>query len=175
MLPDPIIPNEHGGHQTAIQHMQHVGNREYTKYYSFGFVRNPWDRAVSLYQYCLDTYLADRYKDTIDFSGFKSFVETSCGTKTPFKNIHMKPQSKYLFHGNKQVVDFVGRFENLEQDAQKIFEHIGVSFPSQMLHTNKTQRDDYQSYYDESTKKIIQSTFAEDIHNFGYQYHNLNS
>ena len=172
MLPPSNNPTESGGHESIQKHQQYLKNT-FSSYYSFGFVRNPWDRAVSLYEYCLETYLADRYKDIVNFDSFKTFIETSCNPdhtgKNRFTSIHMKPQYDYLSIQNRLAVDFVGRFETLEEDTKNVFNSIGVEMPETFLHTHKTKsRPHYSEYYNDRLQKLVGKQFALDVTNFEY-------
>ena len=69
-------------------------------------------------------------------------------------------------------MDFVGRFENRENDLQYISQKIGVNIDSN-IHQRKIQmrnKKHYTEYYDDETRQIVAEKYAEDIEYFGYKF-----
>ncbi len=66
------------------------------------------------------------------------------------------------------LVDFVGKFENLDQDFQSICQKVGIS--ASLPHINKSKRTNYQDYYDAETRDLTARLYAEDIERFGYTF-----
>ena len=72
------------------------------------------------------------------------------------------------------IVDFVGRYENLQADFQTVCNKLGIT--NEVLpHKNKTERRNYQDYYNDRTKNMIFKHFQEDIEMFGYDFADGNS
>lgn len=84
---------------------------------------------------------------------------------------HWAVQSRILSYPDVSF-DWIGRFENLKQDAQHILENIGseVGFPTQdqvkFAPTNAASR--LNAYLTPHTEALIEEIFAEDFLNFGY-------
>ena len=70
-------------------------------------------------------------------------------------------------HGNV-IVDFVGRFESLEADFNKVCDMIGVN--RELPHVNRSVRTDYREYYTDETRAIVGSIAQADIEMFGYEF-----
>jgi hypothetical protein len=66
------------------------------------------------------------------------------------------------------LVNFVGKFENLDEDFQSICRKVGIS--ASLPHVNKSKRTCYQDYYDPETRDLTARLYAEDIERFGYAF-----
>ena len=76
------------------------------------------------------------------------------------------PQTNWIVDNKGQIlVDFVGRFENLETDFGVVCERLHRT--AALPHIRKSQHEHYRSYYNETTKNIVATRFAADIERFG--------
>lgn len=153
----------------TIHQVNNIYSGDLSEYFKFGFVRSPWSRAVSDFIWLrrdqrIDGTLAD-YLLVQD--GFKKIKKRQ---KKVYRLDHTLPQHEFLFDKNgTQLVDFIGRFENLQQDFNTVCDKIGI--PRQQLpHTNKSKHKHYTKYYDEKTKQIVAEKYAKDIEYFGYEF-----
>ena len=147
--------------------------KEYNSYFKFSFVRNPWDRVVSLYSRKGDGIQKSMFRrgkqmgHGMLFEQFVDWIELStdtCIKPTPKKNM----VDFYMVDGTVDI-DFVGRLENIQEDFNIICDKIGI--PHQQLpHINKSKHKPYTQYYDDKTKQIIAEKFAKDIEYFGYEF-----
>ena len=135
----------------------------YINYFKFAFVRNPWDCVVSWYEFqlkdCVEDPNISSDRNLLNVS-FKNFIYN-------FENIWSYPKKDfYLF---TKCCDFIGKFENLQEDFNIICDKIKI--PKQQLpHKNKSKHKHYTEYYDEETKQIVAERFAKDIVMFGYKF-----
>ena len=67
------------------------------------------------------------------------------------------------------IVDFIGRFENLNEDTGTVFRNLGISGAS-LPHNNSSHHRDYRSYYTEETRDLVAERYARDIEFFGYEF-----
>ena len=141
------------------------GQRIFESYFKFGFVRNPWDRAVSLYLRKEGLELRDKMTFE-EFVAWMKYSSSTCIHPVPHVN-----QLDWLVdpHGDL-LVDFIGRFESLQKDWATIAEKIGA--PRELPHTRKNPGRDkpYTEYFTEETKRIIADRFRVDIEYFGYEF-----
>ena len=78
-------------------------------------------------------------------------------------------QYRYLTDRKGQlIVDFVGWYERLEEDFLYICEKIDVDF--HMPHVNKSERDNYQNYYDDESREMLAKLSRKDIELFDYSF-----
>ena len=142
--------------------------RRIKKYFKFGFVRNPWDRMVSLY---FEKQQTGWLNDNITFYDFMTHVFTSSHTisKDPNLSNHAKPCFDWLSENGALKVDFVGRFESLKTDYIKLCRKIKVE-PVDLEKIRKRDREHYSTYYNEKTTQLVAKYHAADIEAFGYMF-----
>jgi hypothetical protein len=79
----------------------------------------------------------------------------------------------------KLAVDFIGRFENLNEDFRTILTRINKMHPLPeercacwtLSHSNKSNRGHHYSfYYNDETVERVREHCREDIEEFGYEY-----
>ena len=147
-----------------------VGDEVWRSYFKFSFVRNPWDRTVSLFHF-LRQYKAKQEKGTwkqyaeASFDEFLDLIEQD----TSLEAIHHEPQHRFIMDGVNAQVDYLGRFETLSSDFNVICEHLGVGHPA-LPHYYKTERENYRHYYDEKTRMKVSERFKKDAEFFSYEY-----
>jgi len=172
------IPLRVIGHNIRKKNKYFKDIKKSTNQFSFAFVRNPWDRCVSAFRYLNNggQNRADK-KDAEKFfigyqSDFAGFIRHHKSNNVFLEQMHFKPQYKWICDENDNVlVDFVGKFENLQEDFNKLCDTIEV--PRQKLIHNKkpkSKHKHYTEYYDEETKQIVAEKYAKDIEMFGYEF-----
>ena len=137
-------------------------------YFKFAFVRNPWDRMVSNWKMFTSKKYFKRYiksMTNIDLTSFEDFVKFSLEND----NHHWQPQVSYL----PDKPDYIGRFETFEKDLKYICNIIGISLEN-IEHKNKTDRDLYWKYYNNTTYDLVSKFYSKDIERFGYTFESLN-
>ena len=155
-------------------------NNDQEKPFSFAFVRNPWDRLYSSFCYLsnggsgnntdrlLNEQFFQNYKED-----FRSFVIEGLDSNTKESVIHLKDQSSFICNESGEImVDFVGRFENLNEDVRKLKEHLGITNQErqlQKLNPSKRNRD-YRSVYDKEMMEKVFSLYRKDIDIFDYTF-----
>jgi chondroitin 4-sulfotransferase 11 len=157
---------------------QQLDREKFDRYFKFTFVRNPWDRAVSAYTYLRkggskaskdDQYWC-QFVNT--FGSFDEFVCNWMTEENIMRNALFTPQVAYLKNIFGQVnMDFVGRFENLEEDFKTIASKLNLE--AQLPHLNQSREEQYQSLYTESSREIIRKIYAQDIDTFDYEFNNI--
>lgn len=171
-----------GGHMTIGHYQLVFSQSEFNSYFKFTFVRNPWDRLVSAYHFLKaggfneadKKWAEDNLAEYKDFDSFVNGWLSPERIQSPNSILHFLPQFKFVcLRDNLPMVDFIGHFENLEEDVSYIGKRIGAC-KQNLLFINKTRarRDDYRSYYTEDTKRIVADVYSTDIRIFGYDFEN---
>lgn len=93
----------------------YITEKQFTDYFKFTFIRNPYDRILSIYKH----FQYHRY------ISFDTFLEYEFPILEKNRYYFIKPQYEYIFDINdKKLVDFIGRFESLQKDFDKIFNNM---------------------------------------------------
>ena len=74
-------------------------------------------------------------------------------------------------HGQK-LVDYILRFEYLEEMWNKMFKELGYEAP-ELPKKNTSKHKHYSEYYDDETRKFVGKLFEKDIKEFGYEYQTI--
>lgn len=156
-------------HKTALEKIAEIGRQEWESRFIFSVIRNPWDKVVSHYHYRVQTNQTGLGVNTI---GFKEWVRLAYGNKDPLyydKPKMFMPQVDWLTDGNRRIlVDFICRFENLDEDFRVVCSEIGRN--ASLPHLKASKRGNYRDYYDSKTVEIVARWFSKDIENFGYAF-----
>lgn len=132
--------------------------------WKFAVVRNPWDRAISAYHYC------QRYGEIPAGVSFKEYLRLDFASMNRFVFVHSQPQFDVLSNAaGCQYLDFVGRFETLQRDFNRICRRLGI--PSTTLpHRHRTRHAPYWEYYDRQAVQLVKQKYKRDIDWLGYEF-----
>ena len=144
------------------------------EYFSFAFVRNPFDRLYSTYMFLKKGGMNNHDRlafetHLLKFKDFEDFVINGLDEKLIFQITHLIPQYEYLCDlRGKILVDFIGRFENLEEDinslSKKLKKHIKLS------HHNHNNKKDYTEVYTNEMIEKVYQLYKKDIDIFEYSF-----
>ena len=150
------------------------GREDWDGYFTFSFVRNPWAQFLSFY-YFKKTGV---HKPPLTEFLKMSYDELSKMHNTPRNwaeskrtGIYRNQISQLSDDDDNVIVDFIGRFENLQEDFDKVCERINI--PQRTLpHRNKREykHKPYWEYYDDESIEIIRNLYKKDIEYFGYEF-----
>ncbi len=163
-----------GKHAKAWEVRFLLGEEQWQNYFSFAFVRNPWDLMVSSYhwwlQKAIDMKQYRRHVRRIQRKGdFKKFIRSKygrCMINERYGNLFDWISD---YSTGEKIVDYVGRVETLQQDWEKICKHAGME-PGVIGRLNATRRSDYRDYYDNETRGLVAKRFYKIIDMFGYEF-----
>lgn len=146
----------------------------YTDYIKISFVRNPWDRIVSVWSDMTKKRTHPIYKDYYGcYQGmpFNEFVELIVSIPEDNMDLHILPQYDSLFYNDVQIPDFIGRFENLKSDWKEVQTKLKHTLDLPDLEVwHKTDHLDYRSVYDDISKQLIENRYRKDIETFKYKF-----
>lgn len=144
-------------HMPAWRVRAYAGEDVWNAYYKFSFERNPWERQVSWYRY-----------------------KTKSKTKRPSFEAFNRDKSR-AYVGNFDLysiddeicLDFVGRYEELDDDFARVLDATGLTGKVDLGHVNRSEdreTRDYRAMYDDALKEKIAGWYAREIARFGYEF-----
>lgn len=139
--------------------------------FKFTFVRNPWDLQVSSFHHIR----CERPQHLGGHETFADFLRWKLDPERPYQyhlDTSIELQTDYLIdlHG-ELIVDFIGRYERLEEDFTEVCGRIGIVRPKLAHKRRATDRErDYRSYYSDETAELVARHFRQDIELLGYAF-----
>jgi hypothetical protein len=146
-------------HIPAWRVRDYVGEEMWRSYFKFAFDRNPWDRQVSWYLY--------KTKSKRARPSFERFMQDR-------RRAFVTNYAQYTIDG-ALAVDFVCRYERLEEDlnaalAKAGVPGCGVKVPHTNVTPNKHSGRDYRSYYSPDTRELVADWYKPEITLLGYGF-----
>ena len=126
-------------------------------YFKFAFERNPWDRQVSFYHH--------RYR--------RDDSAAAVGELHQGRPARADQQTRSIRSTGYVSVDFVGRFESLEDDLKHALRQVGLSFDQALPRAKTTFRKSskpYRDYYDDDTREIVGDWYTREIEFLDYAF-----
>lgn len=128
--------------------------------FKFSVSRNPYDRFISSWCYNNST-------KNIEFERMK-YLDYNQLTEHDYYHIRT-PQTYNIIENNKLIVDYIIRFENLNDDFNKLLKIIDIPIYNNLLHTRKTDHRHYLSYYSNDMKEYVYELFENDFKYYDYK------
>jgi hypothetical protein len=156
-----------GKHALAMEFVELFSPEALDALFKFGFVRNPYTWMYSWYRYRQRRHLANpghRHHDR--YAGGKSFDEFMQSYNEG--QIFMK-QSDFLYsHNDELLVDFVGRYENIQADFDHISQRLALpEIPLEQVNVSSGASFSPEQISPQS-RAIINSDFQRDFELFDY-------
>jgi len=155
----------HVGAKDLKEYFHKIG-WDWTKYFKFTTVRNPWDRMVSQYFFGRSYTRSVWHKITTTVD-FKSFIHHP-RVYQKYAKIHNIKAFTCDNRGNC-LIDSIIKMEEIDQALEPILKKINISVKN-VPKRNITSHDYYRKYYDEKTKKRVAELFKDDIAMFNYTF-----
>lgn len=171
-----------GKHSTAQSIRDLIGNDLWSKYYTFAFVRHPYNRITSLYNFTENKIKQQRWRKYVRFTPnqgekgiwewptSKAFLDSKSFSEyirhpELKKGPSFKPQYSFVSDKNgKLIIDYIGKVENIEEDFRKICSKIEIEF--KLLHINKSKKT--RNIGSHKDREYIAEVFSIDYKKFGY-------
>lgn len=169
-----FVRPHHNKHQTGgLQHLyarhirQEVGEETFQDFFKFAFVRNPWDKLVSLFAYLGRRPDLREFMSVPEGTPFADFIELAAQSG----HVQAAPQVDFIYsEDGEPLADFIGRFERLAEDAATVFARIGLEEAILPAANASARSRDYRAYYDDATAQRVADLYARDIERFNYRF-----
>lgn len=157
-----------------------LGGEEFKK---VSFVRNPYSRLLSCYLHrIIRDVNSPSNKWLYNYTGglcgpdisFSDFVKVVCSQRSIDQESHWRRQSDEIFFKLIPNWVFIGRFENLSEDIDKMeraaFGSSEVDFDSNenLSPMSTGAADKVGIYYTDDLQELVYNSYQQDFLNFGY-------
>lgn len=143
--------------------------------FRFAFVRDPYTRVLSAY---LDKIASGREPRFAKWLGlpegasFLDFLRRISEQNVDAMNRHWRPQSALI--SSKVKLDFLGRFEQFNQDFGRVLDRLGVPDSAILLRRDHgTSAGDHRDLIGPAEGALIERIYSDDFDRFGYVRQNL--
>lgn len=155
----------------TIDNIEQVENYD-KSLFKFAFVRDPYDRLASCYRHIIQKGAMKNIQNHPKLHremSFKEFIDVIREIKIEDMDIHFRPQYTFI----PETPDFLGKFENLQEDYLKVCEKIGIKNVPSLLFENKTNKTIFKDYYDKEAEEKVFELYKKDFELFNYKRINL--
>lgn len=176
---DESLSSQVGFVEQYKNHEQHLSIKEMinyglitseilNSYLVFAFVRNPWDLVLSEFK----RHQADKWVSFEKYvNAMPVLLKNGWGCRYEDKRfVYIQPQYRYFDSDISYRNLFIGRFENLIEDFEKV-KSIADLPDEKLPHENiSTKIKSYRDFYTEEMKSIIEYYYKEDIERYKYEF-----
>lgn len=161
------------GHR-SIMFYKNILNEDFSEYFTFSVVRNPWDRLYSAFKFLekggINIHDRNAYEQYLkEYKDFEEFVINGLNKKMIYEIMHFIPQSEFICSKDGKIdVNYIARFENLKDDISKLSEKINN--PIELDHHNSNKKVSYKEIYTSDMIKKVEEIYKMDIINFNYKF-----
>lgn len=162
-LPIPEIAKIQHGHISAQQIAPHIEKAVWDNYFKFAFVRNPFDRFISV------CFFLNRQNPRFAETPLP-WMKSAIAAPRFRQRILVQPQYLQLIDLQGNIaMDYVGRYEGLQDSVDEICGKVQIeSKPLQKK--NASEHQQYREYYDDELKSAVESFYKEDLKRFSYSF-----
>lgn len=132
----------YGEHISELQHANLIEvknffqGRNLEDYFVFAFVRNPWRRYLSWFNF----FYRDSSEEKLSPEEFHKFMHLYLSQNFQESKARISlPQSFWFKHNDQINVDFIGSLENITQDMESILDKIKINIQPKSKATNQSK------------------------------------
>jgi hypothetical protein len=175
-ISEAVFGNLGGGHRT-VKRYRAIFGRKFWSYYKFSFVRNPYTRLVSAYEYLKSgghpawpSNQTFRREVLEAYSGFSDFVlDWLRPDRSEWPVPHFRPQVHFLKLDSRIPLDFVGCVEEIKDDFGVISKKIENEKNLPKKNETPGDKKPIDKYFEkEEVRERVNEVYNEDFKKLGY-------
>jgi hypothetical protein len=171
------VNNYYSGSKELIESMI-LTEDQWKSSYKFTFVRNPYSRFISAWNFILSVpKISENLLDNDTYGKFENLeyfiLNREKLSDNAYNHIFLSQYDQMLNSDGVNDLDFIGKFENLENDFETVLNKIGIN---EIIHDkddkknkNKIDFNYYKTYYTEFIFDFVNEHFNDDFVNFNYE------
>lgn len=169
-----LFNGQQSQHRTADQMRIIFGNRDFKRYFTFTFVRHPLDRFLSAFFFLADGGISENDRDVcrryrLDSISGTAFLDLFKSDAELRNYLHFEPQWPYCLASNgTQKVDFIGRFENLQNDFQYVARRMNRNVSLPRKNVGPQHREKPAPFFSEPELRWIRQYYEMDFRLLNY-------
>jgi len=145
-------------HYNIIDYMEYINKTTFNNMIRFTIIRNPYDRAVSLFRFIYPSLMQDKP----NFINFLNDIKSG-----RLNNTFFAPQHNYIVDNTGNItVNNILRFENLNEDWYNFCQKYNI--PSVLLPKINYNNRNKVDLLDDITKGLIYEIYKIDFIHFNY-------
>ena len=162
-LPIPEIARIGHGHVTVREIKPYLSQEIWSEYHKFAFIRNPFDRFVSVCAFL------NRGNPAFARSPLQ-WMKEALNRPRFRERVLVREQFEQLCNEEREIgIDSVYRYENLQESLDNVLGKLSLS-SSPLSVLNSSEHKVYSEYYDEELKGLVQALYSTDIEEFNYTF-----
>ena len=129
--------------------------QKWDSYYKFCFIRNPYDKIISAWNHV--NRLGASFEAYL-------YLDKKCND-VEYMHVFLPQVRNIINQSGKIKIDYIGKFENLEEDFQNILKNIGIK---NIIHDvskqmNKRDHNKFYEYYNQKVLTKVNQLLSEDF------------
>lgn len=160
-------------HATATEIRAKLSPDVYDRFLSFAVVRNPFDHAVSHFEY-MKQYRSQRIAQRFARMSFLEYLELRARLRRPWERLFLRmPDQSYFLVDTKDnlLVNRVIRFEALATEFRDLATVLNLDFrelPSVNRTRSRAREQALEDHYGTDAEAMVRRIYARDFELFGY-------
>jgi hypothetical protein len=164
---DPVRFNVDRPHVTANQMI--ALDENFHDKYSFAFLRNPYQRLVSIWQYELKRALGTKDPDFAKLNDFNVWLEHYASNLDWGRSFMVLPQWFWVSDWNNNImVTELYRYENYDFWLEELGSIVGHNFEKTLVTNRSMKQYDYKEITTSKSKRIMMKLCEVDCERFRY-------